>query len=80
MHGREETLGTLADRSRLAAIHSTPTREFVAVALGVGSLLFAMTAVATQRPTGVWGLLFAVFLGGYFFHTFLHVGQFVLLR
>jgi hypothetical protein len=84
MHGREGTLRALADRSRIAgrviAIHSTPTREFVVAALAVGSLLFAMTAVATQRPTGVWGLLFAVFLGGYFLHAFLHVGQSVLLR
>jgi hypothetical protein len=84
MHGREETLRTLADRSRLAgrviAIHSTPTREFVVAVLAVGSLLFAVTAVATQRPTGVWGLLFAVFLGGYFIYAFLHVGQSALLR
>lgn len=61
-------------------IHSTQAREFGIAVLVVGVLLFAVTAVATQNPDGNWAFLYAVFLGGYFLHAFLYVGQSVILR
>lgn len=77
-------LDELANRSRNTArvvrIHSTSTREFGVAVLVVGALLFSVTAVATQNLDGNWTILYAIFLGGYFFHAFIHVGQSVLLR
>lgn len=81
---KEVELDEGANQSRLVGrvmkIHSTPAREFGIAVLVVGILLFAVIAVATQNPDGNWAFLYAGFLGCYFLHAFLHVGQSVILR
>ncbi|WP_255198469.1 HXXEE domain-containing protein [Halorarius litoreus] len=75
---------TANDRSRLArrivALHSTPASQFRIAVLVVGVVLVVVTAAATRAPDGVWGVVFAVLLGGYFLHGFLHVAQSLVLR
>jgi hypothetical protein len=77
-------LATLADRSRLArrvvAVNSVPRRQFAVAVAVVGLVLVAGTVVAAARLDSWGGVVFAVFLGGYFLHAFGHVAQSVLVR
>jgi hypothetical protein len=81
---RAAELAALADRSRLARriveVNTTPRRPFaVAVAL-VGVPVVGATVAGTVDPAGAGGAVFAVVLGGYALHAFVHVGQSVHLR
>lgn len=77
-------LAALADRSRLArrvvAVNSVPRRQFAVAVAVVGLVLVAGTVAAAARLDSWGGVVYAVFLGGYFLHAFSHVAQSALVR
>ena len=80
----ERPTGVLEGRShvvrRLVESYSVRRFEFTIAVAIVGMFMFGAAVAATVNVGGVGRLVFAVFLGGYFLHAFVHVGQSILAR